>query len=152
MMALCELQGVVVCANRTGEHLAAQEHGPIAKIVHEVGAALFALRTQAAEARALASEAQLNEVRAQAKSNEALLNEARARETTLMETLRVFNATAKSWHGLRMSLEFRRRPSTRTWPQAELGSIQTTVAPSTEPPQSRRSRPSRLGRELSPDE
>ncbi|MGA9851664.1 MAG: hypothetical protein WBR15_01875 [Gammaproteobacteria bacterium] len=82
MMALGELQGVLVCANRPGEHFAAAERGLIAQVAHEVGAALFALRTQAAEARAQVSE--------------ALLDEARSREAMLLETLRAFGATART--------------------------------------------------------
>ncbi|MGH8282817.1 MAG: GAF domain-containing protein [Gammaproteobacteria bacterium] len=100
MLALGELQGVLVCANRPGEHFAAAERGLITQVAHEVGAALFALHTQAAEARAQASEAQLNEVRQaseeRARASEVLLNEARAREATLLETLRAFGATARS--------------------------------------------------------
>jgi hypothetical protein len=73
------LLGVLVVGPRPGEHSVAEERELLAHVAHEVGAALFALRAEASEARAQASEAQLRELR--------------ARETTLLEALRTVGAT-----------------------------------------------------------
>lgn len=83
------LLGVLVVGPRPGEHYAAEERELLAHVAHEVGAALFALRAQA-------SEVLLTEARAQAQASETQLSEARARETTLLETLRAFGATART--------------------------------------------------------
>jgi GAF domain-containing protein len=74
------LLGVLVVGPRPGEHSVAEERELLAHVAHEVGAALFALRAEASEARAQASEAQLRE--------------SHAREKTLLEALRAFGATA----------------------------------------------------------
>ncbi|MDE2271567.1 MAG: hypothetical protein KGJ94_06230, partial [Xanthomonadaceae bacterium] len=63
---------------------AAEERELLGHVAHEVGAAMFALRAQATEARAQASEAMLNEVRAQAEARSLALEErARASEALL---------------------------------------------------------------------
>ena len=74
------LLGVLVVGPRPGEHSVAEERELLAHVAHEVGAALFALRAEASEARAQASEAQVRELR--------------ARENTLLEALRTVGATA----------------------------------------------------------
>ncbi|MGH8316471.1 MAG: GAF domain-containing protein [Steroidobacteraceae bacterium] len=68
------LLGLLVVGPRPGEHSVADERELLAHVAHEVGAALFALRAEASEARAQASETQLQE--------------SRAREKTLLEALR----------------------------------------------------------------
>ena len=73
------LLGVLLVGPRPGEHYAAEERELLGHVAHEVGTALFALRAQATEARAQASEAQLAEVR--------------AREGILLESLRALGAT-----------------------------------------------------------
>ncbi|MHB8404222.1 MAG: GAF domain-containing protein [Gammaproteobacteria bacterium] len=47
MTALNELQGVLVCANRPGEHYAADERKLLSHVAHQVGLALYGLRTRA---------------------------------------------------------------------------------------------------------
>jgi hypothetical protein len=74
------LLGVLVVGPRPGEHSVAEERELLAHVAHEVGAALFALRAEAREARAQASEAQLRE--------------SHAREKTLLEALRAIGAAA----------------------------------------------------------
>jgi GAF domain-containing protein len=74
-----QLLGVLVVGPRPGEHSVAEERELLAHVAHEVGAALFALRAEASEARAQASEAQLRELH--------------AREKTLLEALRTVGAT-----------------------------------------------------------
>ena len=74
------LLGVLLVGPRPGEHYAAEERELLGHVAHEVGAALFALRAQATEARAQASETQLAE--------------ARAREAMLLETMRALGASA----------------------------------------------------------
>jgi hypothetical protein len=76
------LLGVLVVGPRPGEHSVAEERELLAHVAHEVGGALFALRAEASEARAQASEAQLSELR--------------AREKALLEALRAIGATATS--------------------------------------------------------
>jgi hypothetical protein len=68
------LLGLLVVGPRPGEHSIADERELLAHVAHEVGAALFALRAEASEVRAQASETQLQELR--------------AREKTLLEALR----------------------------------------------------------------
>ncbi|MGH8402271.1 MAG: hypothetical protein ACRESO_02530, partial [Gammaproteobacteria bacterium] len=46
MTALGDLQGVLVCANRPGEHYAANERKLLSYVAHEVGLALHALRVR----------------------------------------------------------------------------------------------------------
>jgi hypothetical protein len=75
-----QLLGVLVVGPRPGEHTVAEERELLAHVAHEVGAALFALRAEASEARARVSEAQLRE--------------SQAREKTLMDALRAFSAPA----------------------------------------------------------
>ncbi len=78
------LLGVLLVGPRPGEHYAAEERELLGHVAHEVGAAMFALRAQATEARAQASEAMLNEVRAQAEARSLALEErARASEALL---------------------------------------------------------------------
>ncbi len=48
MMALGELQGVLVCANRPGEHYAADERKLLTQVARQMGIALRELRTQEA--------------------------------------------------------------------------------------------------------
>jgi K+-sensing histidine kinase KdpD len=76
------LLGVLVVGPRPGEHSVAEERELLAHVAHEVGAALFALRAEASEARAQASDVQLRELR--------------AREKTLLEALRTVGATTTS--------------------------------------------------------
>lgn len=76
------LLGILVVGPRSDEHYVADERELFAHVAHEVGAALFALRAQATEERAQASE--------------ALLDEARARNATLLELLRAHGATLES--------------------------------------------------------
>lgn len=76
------LLGVLVIGPRSDEHYVADERELFAHVAHEVGGALFALRTQATEERAQASE--------------AALDEARAHSATLLELLRAYGATVKS--------------------------------------------------------
>ncbi|MGA9854330.1 MAG: GAF domain-containing protein [Gammaproteobacteria bacterium] len=47
MSALGELQGVLVCANRPGEHYAADERKLLTYVAHQMGMALYALRMRA---------------------------------------------------------------------------------------------------------
>ncbi|MHB8425864.1 MAG: GAF domain-containing protein [Gammaproteobacteria bacterium] len=47
MTAFGELQGVLVCANRPGEHYAADERKLLTYVAHQMGVALYALRMQA---------------------------------------------------------------------------------------------------------
>lgn len=47
MAALGELQGVLVCANRPGEHYAADERKLLIYVAHQMGLALYALRMRA---------------------------------------------------------------------------------------------------------
>ena len=47
MSALGELQGALVCANRPGEHYAADERKLLTYLAHHMGLALYALRMQA---------------------------------------------------------------------------------------------------------
>ncbi len=47
MTAFGELQGALVCANRPGEHYAADERKLLAYVAHQMGVALYALRMQA---------------------------------------------------------------------------------------------------------
>lgn len=58
------LLGILVIGPRSDERYAAAERELFAHVGHEVGAALFALRAQASEERARASEASLGEARA----------------------------------------------------------------------------------------
>ena len=67
---------------RADERYAADERELFAHVAHEVGATLFALRAQASEERAKASE--------------ALLDEARSRNAMLLELLRAHGATQVS--------------------------------------------------------
>ncbi len=76
------LLGALVVGPRSGEHYMADERELFGHVAHEVGAALFALRAQAAEARAQASE--------------ELLTVARAREAALLEVLSAYGANARS--------------------------------------------------------
>jgi len=47
MRALGDLQGVLVCANRPGEHYAADERKLLTYVAHQLGLALYALRMRA---------------------------------------------------------------------------------------------------------
>ena len=76
------LLGVLIVGPRPGEHSVAEERELLAHVAHEIGAALFALRAEASEARAQASEAQLRELR--------------SREKALLEALRTIGARAIS--------------------------------------------------------
>ena len=76
------LLGVLIVGPRPGEHSVAEERELLAHVAHEIGAALFALRAEASEARAQASEAQLRELH--------------ARERALLEALRTIGGTAIS--------------------------------------------------------
>lgn len=69
------LLGVLVVDPRPGEHYAADGRELMAHVAHEVGAAQFALRAQASEVQAQASEARQKQ--AQVQASEALLNEVR---------------------------------------------------------------------------
>jgi GAF domain-containing protein len=76
------LLGVLIVGPRPGEHWVAEERELLAHVAHEIGAALFALRAEASEARAQASQAQLRELH--------------ARERALLEALRTIGGTAIS--------------------------------------------------------
>ncbi len=76
------LLGILVVGPRSDEQYAADERELFAHVAHEVGATLFALRAQASEERAKASE--------------ALLDEARTRNAMLLELLRAHGATVES--------------------------------------------------------
>jgi hypothetical protein len=67
----------LVIASRPDEHYSSEERELFARVSHDVGAALFALRAQA-------SELMLNEVRAQARASE---ERARASEALLLQLL-----------------------------------------------------------------
>lgn len=86
------LLGVLAVGPRPGEHYAAEERELMAHVAHEVGAALFALRAQASEAQAQASEARLKQAQAQAQASEALLNEVRAQARASEERARASEA------------------------------------------------------------
>ncbi|MHB8425865.1 MAG: hypothetical protein ACYDB9_12085 [Gammaproteobacteria bacterium] len=72
MTALNELQGVLVCANRPGEHYAADERKLLAYVAHQVGLALYVLRMQAklklVDALASGTLTSLVEIQTQARS------------------------------------------------------------------------------------
>lgn len=61
MSALGELQGVLVCANRPGEHYAADERKLLTYLAHQMGMALYALRVQETT-RQLQAKAQLVDI------------------------------------------------------------------------------------------
>ncbi len=86
------LLGVLAVGPRPGEHYAAEERELMAHVAHEVGAALFALRAQASEVQAQASEARLKQAQAQAQASEALLNEVRAQARASEERARASEA------------------------------------------------------------
>lgn len=77
MSAHGEMQYVLVCANRPGEHYSSDERLLLAHVAHEMGMALYALRMQAhtkvVEALAKAPSASLQEIQLQART---LLNTA----------------------------------------------------------------------------
>ena len=106
LMLRGDLLGALVVGERPGEHYAADERALLFHVAHEIGAALFALRTQASEAQAQDSEAQLKDARAQMQASEAMLNEvralaraseerARASETLLSRLLPAASSTAR---------------------------------------------------------
>ena len=106
LMLRGDLLGALVVGERPGEHYAADERALLFHVAHEIGAALFALRAQASEVQAQASEAQLKDARAQAQASEAMLNEvralaraseerARASETLLLQLLPAAGSTAR---------------------------------------------------------
>lgn len=80
LQARGRLLGFLVVGPRSDEHYVADERELFAHVAHEVGAALFALRAQATEERAQASE--------------ILLNEERARNAALLELVRANGATS----------------------------------------------------------
>ncbi len=97
LMLRGDLLGALVVGERPGEHYAADERALLFHVAHEIGTALFALRTQELEARARESDAQaqaseaiLNEVRALARASE---ERARASETLLLQLLPAAGST-----------------------------------------------------------
>ena len=81
-----QLLGLLVIASRPDEHYSSEERELFARVSHEVGAALFALRAQA-------SELMLNEVRALARASE---ERARASEALLLQLLPTSGSTVKT--------------------------------------------------------
>jgi hypothetical protein len=84
-----KLIGILVLGSRPGDRYSSEERELLAHVAHQVGAALFALRAEATELRAEASESSLREAR---EASEWRLREAREREQALLEALRSLGA------------------------------------------------------------
>ena len=91
-----DLLGVLVVGQRPGEHYPAEERELIARVVHAVGASLFALRARVTEEQLSSARAQALASEERARANKALLDEARTHNAALLELLRARGATVPS--------------------------------------------------------